>query len=588
MYIFVSLIVFVFLPSIFALDSANLEKHLTYLASDKLEGRGPGTAGIDSAANYIADVFKKNGLKPGGDDNSYFQKMNVKYGVKAGAENRLKFDGKSYQFDKSYVPLGFSGNGRVNGNIAFAGYGIVDDDFDAIDLTDKIALILTGLPEDNDSTESSNNTEESIHANLRSKVINAKTRGAAAVIFIDPANPVEASDFLPALRSSRGYHDVGIPVIQMTRNALRDALDENTLQKLLKNTVSKQQRNELLKNVRAELRVDLKAREAALKNVIGIFPGSDDSLNQAPLIIGAHYDHLGYGGPGSKAPGVHAIHNGADDNASGVAALLKLSEKFTKSDQEIKRPVVFIAFTAEEIGMIGSTYFVKHPLYPLEKVVAMLNLDTVGRMTENELIIFGSGTATQWQYILNGYNHKHQLELVLRPEGNSPSDHAIFYTHKIPVLHFFSGANEDYHKPSDDVEKINFQGLTKIADFVFDVSQYLVQREEPLTFKVSGKERHQAVNRRSKAGNRPWLGTVPDFTYQKNDGLKLSGVSAGSPCEKAGLQPGDLITRIDNTDINSIYELNHVLKNHKPGDEILVTYLREGEKKTVEIVLAER
>lgn len=594
--IFIGLLLIFQIPSLFALDQSAIVAHLTYLASDKLEGRGPATSGIDSAANYIAAHFQKYGLKPGGDENTYFQKMNVKIGVTAGDKNRLKLNGKSYKFDQQYAVTGFSGNGTIFGPIVFTGYGIVApdikyDDFGNADFTDKIALIFTGVPEIDDPTQLFHQLDKSMHDDLIRKAIDAKTRGAAGVIFVNSDFLNESNEILPSLRDGYGYHNVGIPVIQITNDAIKDAIGEKQYKMLSENFDSRKRDNkELPASFTAELTVDLNAREAELKNIIGILPGTKDSLSNAPLIIGAHYDHLGYGGPASKAPGVHEIHNGADDNASGVAALLELSARFTQSDERPERPIVFIAFTGEEIGLIGSTYYTRHPIYPLKNVIAMLNLDTVGRMKDNNLIIFGSGTAAQWGHILNGLNHKHRLGLALKPEGSSPSDQAAFFTRNIPVLHFFSGANEDYHKPTDDVDKINFEGLIKITDYVFDVSHYLANRTDALTFTSSSAEkpRHPAAVSTGKQGKRPWLGTVPDFTYQGNDGLKLSGVSAGSPCEKAGLKAGDLITQINDVEIKSIYELNHVLKNHQPGDEIEVIYYRDGEKNTADIVLVER
>ncbi len=591
--IIIYLLLSILLPSLFALDQNGLVAHLTYLASDKLEGRGPTTAGIDSAANYIAAHFQKYGLKPGGNEDTYFQKMNVKIGVDAGENNRLKLNGKSYQFNLHYSAAGFSDNGTVSGPVVFAGYGIIApeinyDDFGNTDFAGKIALIFTGVPGDSNSTNVSNAPDKSIHGDLIRKTIHAKTRKAVGVIFVNSDFRNEPNEILPSLRDGYGYHNAGIPVIHITNEALKDAIGKDKYQMLTKNIESNKTNND--ESITAEMIVDLKAQEVELENVIAILPGSNDSLSNAPLIIGAHYDHLGYGGPSSKAPGVHEIHNGADDNASGVAALLELSARFAKSEPQPERPIVFIAFTGEEIGLIGSTYYNRHPVYPLDNVIAMLNLDTVGRMKDNKLIIFGSGTATQWEHILNGYNHKHQLELILQPDGNSPSDHAAFYTQGIPVLHFFSGANEDYHKPGDDVDKINFEGLTKITNYVFDIGQYLAKRTDALSFEssVSTKKQHPGAIRKGKKGNRPWLGTVPDFTYQGNDGLKLSGVSAGSPCEKAGLKAGDLITQIDDVEIRSIYELNHVLQSHEPGNKITVKYLRNGENNTVNILLVER
>lgn len=592
--LWILLILFVFVcPSCLLPSTTEYKQHLFYLASDKLEGRAPGTEGIDLAADYIAKQFKTMKLKPGGDDNSYFQKMTIKLGAKLVGRNALAINDDDFVVEQDFIPLGFSDNGEVSGQLICAGFAIIStehrfDDFKNIDCSNKIALVFTGEPGENDSTSRFDGIAPTIHSDLRRKVINAKLNGANAVIFINGLKYYPDDLSLPTLRQDVGYHNVGIPVIQIRQETLLKFISKDELLELQENVEKNiKPRKKIFDKMNITLSVNLQSREETLKNVIGVLPGTDTTFNEQPLIIGAHYDHLGYGGPASNSPGIHEIHNGADDNASGVAALIGIAQKMSAADSAFKRPVVYIAFTGEEIGMIGSTFYSNHPNSPINQTVAMLNLDAVGRMVDQKLIVFGTGTAREWERILAGYNHKYRFAITMKKEGNSPSDHAIFFTKGIPVLHFFTGANSDYHKPTDDAEKINFTDLSKLSDYACDIAMYLANREKPLTF-LKGEKRPPMASRSGHGGKRPWFGSVPDFSYQGDDGLKLSGVSAGGPCEQAGLTAGDLIIQIGDVKIKSIYELTHILQNHKSGDTLDVKYIRNGEQRQTKVTLSER
>jgi len=594
------LILIFFCVLIFAQDTDltydRLVAHLTYLASEKLEGRGPGTAGIDSAASYIANVFENNGLLPGGDDNTFFQKMTINIGVQLGKENSLSINGNSIELKKSFIPLGFSAKGEYVGSLVFAGYGIIAreynyNDYENIDVTGKLALVLLYEPGEDDSASVFNGTDSTVHSSLRTKAINAKSKGAAGVILVRGPRYHPDNNTLIELDDKSGYANVGIPVVQVSQRKLDQILGKGRLAELQNKIESSGKPNSLyLDDVDVKLATDLVVKQAEIRNVVGVLPGDVADLNNSPLVIGAHYDHLGYGGPASRAPGVTEIHNGADDNASGVAALLEISTLMANSDQSLKRPVVFIAFSGEEIGLIGSTYYADHPIFPNDKTIAMLNMDTIGRMENNQLIIFGGGTAVEWDRIVNGYNFKYKFKTVLQKDGYGPSDQASFYAKDIPVLHFFTGANIDYHKPSDDVDKINFTDLSRITLFVAEISEYMANREDGLTFSTAGAVKPATASDRPSGhgGKRPWLGTVPDFSYQAGDGLRLNGVSPGSPCEKAGLQAGDVIIQIDEVEIKSIYELTHILQSRAVGDVITVVFSRAGKKNSVPVTLVSR
>ena len=576
-----------------------LREHVYILASDSLEGRGPGTKGIELAADYIADAFEGIGLKPGGDDEGYFQQLEITIGVDAGPENSMVLNETAIEFNKDFVPLGFSENGEARGQLAFAGYGIKADeykynDFKGRDLEGKVALVLMHEPGEEDSTSVFDGVNVTPYSDMRGKAINAKANGAVAAIFVSGPVHHPQDEPLPDISGNSGYQSVGIPVIQMSRSALEDLLGAGVLMKLQQSVESKSHGGELIDvdPVQVAIRVDLITRKGKLRNVIGWIPGTADSLKDKPLIIGAHYDHLGYGGPNSRAPGVHEIHNGADDNASGVAALIETGRSLM-TGETLKRPVILIAFTGEEIGLIGSTYYANHTDYDISAAVAMLNLDSVGRMTNNKLIVFGGGTAREWNRAINGLNFGHRFDLTLQMDGYGPSDQAAFYARGVPVLHFFTGANIDYHKPGDDADKLNYDDLARVTNFVTDLAEYLGNRSGALTpattsdaVSMSGTPAKRPAA--GHGGTRPWFGSVPDFTYQQGDGLRLNGVSPGSPCEKAGLTAGDIVIQMDDIEIKSIYELNQVLKSRKAGDTVKVTYLRDGAENTVDVVLMTR
>ena len=573
----------------------NLNAHIGYLASDELEGRGIGSVGIDKAAKYIKDQYQSMGLEPGGDNDTYFQSFEITVGVKVEDETSLRLNGKDYELNKDFTALGISTSDDVSGNLVFAGYGITAneynyDDYEKVDVQDKIVLLLTAEPGENDSTSQFDGVNPTVYSELREKANLARKRGARAVVLMNGPLYYPQDKELPAIKKSMGYYDVGIPVVHIKQALIFNYIDSDTLlkwQQKIDKTSESQSR--MLDGVEMSIKTRLKADKSIVKNVIGVVkPQSSDDMD-SPVIIGAHYDHLGYGGPSSLAPGVHEIHNGADDNASGVAAIIEIARKLMENREQLVRPIVVIAFTSEEVGLIGSTYYVKHPRYPNEKTVAMLNLDAVGRMVNDGLIVFGTETAKEWTTLLSMYNKKYGFKLTLKADGYGPSDHASFVLKKIPVLHFFTGANADYHKPSDDIEKINFPDLDKLTAYVTDIAMYLAAESSHITYVHKPMKKKESGTESSRhKGKRPWLGTVPDFSYQDGDGFRLNGVSPGSPCEKADMRGGDIITKIDDMKINSIYDLMSMLKKRAPGDEITVYFVRDGEELMKKITLDQR
>jgi hypothetical protein len=320
-------------------------------------------------------------------------------------------------------------------------------------------------------------------------------------------------------------------------------------------------------------------------NVVGILPGADPDRSREAVVVGAHYDHLGLGGFGSVHPDeAGRIHNGADDNASGVGALLAIAEALARGPRP-PRSVVFVAFTGEEMGLVGSAQYVRSPAVPLDRTVAMLNLDMVGRLGSNPLLVYGVGTAREWESLLRSAADAVGLALALRPEGFGPSDHTSFYARDVPVLHVFTNVHGDYHRPSDDWDKIDVDGLRRVAAFVARVARAVADRPERLTL-VRGAGRPPAPPDRD-AGYGAYLGTVPDFAPVER-GVRLNGVSPGSPAERAGLRAGDVIVGLGDREIEDLRALAEALRAHAPGTAVEVRFLRDGRAQSVTVVLGRR
>lgn len=319
------------------------------------------------------------------------------------------------------------------------------------------------------------------------------------------------------------------------------------------------------------------------RNVVGLLRRPGVSPDTGVIVIGAHYDHLGTGAAGSLEPGSNAVHNGADDNASGVAGMLRAMELLAADPPSTA--VLFIAFTGEEAGLLGSAHFVNASPMPTGSMRAMLNLDMVGRLGAGPLIVYGVGTAAEWAGLLEGISRERSVPLALQPDGFGPSDHTSFYARDVPVLHFFTNTHADYHKPSDDWEKIDEAGLEKVAAVIADVTRTLATQEAPLTLQRGAGAR--PAGGATAGGYGAYLGSVPDFTPVAR-GVLLGGVTPGSPADRAGLRKGDIIVRLGEHDVNDLQGLTDALRAHRPGDEVRVHVLREERELTLDVVLGSR
>lgn len=566
-------------------------KHLMYLASDELKGRGTGTDEINIAAQYIAENFKSYGLTPLG-DSGYYQNFEATTGVELTENNHLAImiGGKKFNLtlNENYSPLGFSDNSSISGEVIFAGYGIEAEklgynDFADVDVKDKIALVLRYSPEGDKPRG-----DFADFSSTRYKATSVRNKGAKGVIFFTGPNTYEDDSFIKLNVEQLGG-DAGLPIVSITTK-----MAEEIFQAAGKDLLSMQKEMDSLKaaksfyftNSSAFISVGLKPVIKSTRNVIGLVESENPIYKNEYIVIGAHYDHLGMGGRGSLSSSKEpVIHNGADDNASGTSTVMELAQKFSANKKSLKRSIVFMTFSGEEMGLLGSAHFVKSPTIPLEKIVAMYNLDMVGRLNEeSSLTVYGTGTSPIWKDLLNDKNSYYNFKLNFIDDGFGPSDHSSFYSKDIPVLFYFTGTHSDYHKPGDDFDKINYTGIEKIGRFVYEIADAVNQKDDKIAFT---KTKSGPRERRSGVATRVYVGTVPDMSTQA-DGFKLSGVSDGSPAEKAGLKAGDIIIKFGGKDVKNIYDYMYAIQDHKPGEEVDVVVKRGDEEIILKVTLGLR
>ena len=321
------------------------------------------------------------------------------------------------------------------------------------------------------------------------------------------------------------------------------------------------------------------------RNVVAVIPGTSRALRGEVVLVGAHYDHLGLGGFGALDPdSTGRVHNGADDNASGTAALLEIGRQL--AHRQPARTVVLVAFSGEELGTLGSSYFVQHPTpEPIDSLYAMLNLDMVGRLRNARLLALGAGTAREFPALLDSLNTPPRFDLRASGDGWGPSDHAVFFATRHPVLHFLTDLHEDYHRTTDDWDKLNVSGIVEVAQFVADLALALANRTGPLTFVDSPRPQASAGG----SGYGAYLGTIPDMSGGGvSDGVRITGVRAGSPAEQAGLMAGDVIMAIGAKQIANLYDMTDALRAHQPGDTVVIVSRRDGVERRATTVLGKR
>ncbi|MEP6911584.1 MAG: M20/M25/M40 family metallo-hydrolase [bacterium] len=617
-------------------SAERLREHVTYLASDKLEGRRTGSGGANMAAEYIAREFSRYGLRrsigrdlPGmsileaDSPRRYMQSFPYVAGVELGKGNKLSFSAEdasvtNLPVGEDWMPLGFSANGRVEKAAGvFVGFGITaaelkHDDYSGVDVTGKVAIAFVGTPDGDNPHGQFARYEEP-----RWKAIAARNAGAKALILVSQQEQF-TDERLAKLRYDNSAGDAGLPVVIVSSGTLiphvagSDFAD--TLARMRKGVIPQV-------NVKAliTLSTDIVRREVSAWNVVGILDGSDPTLKNETIVIGAHYDHLGRGGEGSLAPKEGEIHHGADDNASGTAGVIELARLFTDGRPRPRRTIVFIAFSGEEEGLLGSNYYVNHPIVPLTNTVAMINMDMIGRLKDKNLIVGGIGTAQEWRSMVEAQNLLESITvtatagaganssprgfpmvvasngrpivtsdsakmftLTLNEDGFGPSDHSSFYAKQIPVLFFWTGTHGDYHKPSDTAEKINYDGEVGILNLVARMVHNIDASDKHPSYTVAKTE---STGR--SMGFRVYLGTIPNYA-DSNDGLLLDGVRDDSPAAKAGLKAGDKVVKLAGRDLRNVYDYTYALGEMKAGQEYEIEVMRGGERLKLKITPAAR
>lgn len=570
-------------PEITVVD---LQESLTYLASDSLQGRLPGSPGGILAGEYIADKFKAYGIKAGG-ENGYFQNFEVVTKTEAPAnENTLKVGETVAELNKDYTPFSYSTDGTVDAEVVFAGYGFDIDmdslqwnDYKNVDVKGKWVLVLRNDPEIRNP-----NSFFIPYSGEKSKVLTAKEKGAKGILLV-AGTKVARKDKLIDLAIDQTESNLGIPAFNISREFANKILSNSgkTIEKLEGGLVKSMKANSFDTKTKVLGTSKVVFQKTDTRNVIGMIEGSDAELKNEYVVVGAHFDHLGWGGiASSREPEAHAIHYGADDNASGTSGLLEMADKLANA--QLKRSVILIAFGAEEIGTIGSKYFTMHPTVAKEKIVAMVNLDMVGRLKDTkEITVSGVGTSKEGEKLLNKILNEKERDLVLGVEYNGfgPSDHANFYVENVPVFFFNTGAHNDYHTPRDVVEKINFEGLQRVTDYAYDLSVHLINSDSKLTFQEAGPK-GRAKNTRS---GKVKLGIMPNFGKSEEDGLRVDGVTKGSAADRGGIEKKDVIIGIAGKEVHNIYEYMARMTKVRPGQTINVDVMRNGKKKVLIIQL---
>lgn len=631
-----------------------LRQHITYLASDKLGGRRTGSPGANEAAQYIAGEFKRLGLEPGSPVTRgtrlkgevlarYQQRFPYIAGVELGKNNLFYVnpgradDSAQLKVGDDWMPLGFSSAGDIRkATYEFVGYGITAaeqnyNSYANLNVKDAVAVALSGTP-DGDNPHG----KFARYEDVRWKAIAARNAGAKALLVIAQEEKFN-DDRLSKLRYDNSAGDAGLPVAVISRQAaarlfsasgdLFSALVEVTkAPPAPKGTIPPPSATTtgslvMKKAVSLSFSIDIVRQEVAAANVIGILEGSDPKLRNEVIVLGAHYDHLGLGGEGSLAPRSGDIHHGADDNASGVGGLLELARIFSSEKPKPRRTLVFMAFSGEEEGLLGSNYYVNHPLVPLANTDAMINMDMIGRMKENKLIIGGIGTAPDWRGMIenanllqgvtvsataatgNGGGPKEAayplavsanggpvvssgpgklFQLTLNEDGYGPSDHSSFYAKQVPVLFFWTGTHDDYHKPTDTADKINYTDEARVVALVARIVNDVDKSDKRPTYAVAKSD---STGRSS--GFRVYLGTIPNYG-DSNDGLLLDGVRDDSPASKAGLKAGDKIVKLAGRDVRNVYDYTYALGEMKAGQEYEIEVMRAGERLKLKLTPAAR
>ncbi|HBE68181.1 MAG TPA: hypothetical protein DDW52_08535, partial [Planctomycetaceae bacterium] len=569
---------------------ARMRKDLEFIASDALKGRDSGSEGIRMAADFIVNRYNEIGVRTDAFDGSPFQPFEIPGNLApTGPENnRITFSSgdkrPTLKLGEDFVPLTLGSSEKFSGKLVFAGYGITAPELDYDDYADvpvegNVVIVVRREPQQMDAGSKFNGTENTTHAFFRAKLGNARTHKAAAVLFVNDRQTAEsdAGDILFRVdEAGTAPSAMQVPMLHVKRASIdpiiKEALGKDLAELEAEIDTDAKPRSAVVGAVTVEGQSDIARARVRVRNVIGVIDGVGD-LAKEYVVVGAHYDHVGMGGRASFSGGLYEIHNGADDNGSGTVSLLEIARRLKEmNDAAPRRTVLLMSFTAEEKGLLGSERYVSYPRWPLEDTVAMLNLDMVGRLTNNNLELWGTGTGDTFSEMIGRLNEKYRFDLTIKPQGTGPSDHASFNAVGIPVFHFFTKLHGQYHRPSDDVELVNFEGMERIVSMVTDATNEIATSTR--------RPRYIGSTPRRRAVLGILLGSV-------NDGVAVSQVNADSPAEGAGMEPGDVIIQLDGKEVKTTQDLRQIMSAKSPGEEITVSVRRgEGDSaKTIDLEL---
>jgi Zn-dependent M28 family amino/carboxypeptidase len=565
-------------------------EHVQTLASEKFEGRMAGSAGEKLAAEYIAGELTRLGARPLPGQTDLFHTFEFTAGTKDAGSSitvmRPGQDPRLFITTTHVQALSFSDTAEATGEVVFAGYGLVVpesqnfgyDSYVGLDVKDKVVLVLRYFPEDADL-----NTRAILarYSDLRYKAMAARQRGAKALLVVTGPRSPNAGATVP-MTFDTALAGSGIVAASISGDAGREifaAAPDRNLEDVQKNmdTGNPHASGFAIPNVTVTVNAAVERETQTGRNVVAYLPatGPTTGVDKPWIALGAHYDHLGRGRTGSSLAAkdeVGQIHHGADDNASGTAAVLAIAETLAKEPR--RRHVLLGFWSAEEIGLIGSNAFVNAAPVPIDQLAAYLNFDMVGRMVDNKLTVQATGTSPVWNRVIEQANVAAGFDLVLQPDPYQPTDVATFNGASVPALSFFTSTHTDYHRPGDTADKINYEDLDRIADFAAAIVKRLADTPEaPVFTKVD-----QQTDTAGRAGIRVFTGTIPDYATNVK-GLLLGGVIGGGPAEQAGLQKGDVIVEIAGQTIANIYDYTYALELLKVGEPVTIVYMRGTERR---------
>lgn len=585
-------------PSVYEINNKALHAHVAFLSSNALEGRLTGAKGEKIATQYVADIFQHLGLEPAGDHGTFFQEFNFTSGVSLGKHNSLSILSpnesiKRLELGQAWRPLSFSANHSFKcAELVFAGYGITApsmgnlpayDSYHGLNVKNKWVIVFRYEPE---RMSDEQRRHLSSYASLRYKAFIAKEKGAKGIIFVSGPNSKVKNELIP-LSLDTALSNSGIFAISVTDVVINEMLQNDSRHLTLQQVQNELDKGQLhvisqLRGIKLIGEIDMKVKNSRGRNVLAKLKLS--SGNKPIMIVGAHIDHLGYGElNGSRSrDDEKRIHNGADDNASGVASVLesaiKLSHLKAQGKLHGNEDILFGIWSGEELGLLGSDFFIKsfirntpnHKLRPM--VDSYINLDMVGRL-RTKLVIQGVGSSSSWKKIITQVNQGHAMTLILQDDPYLPTDSTSFYLHGVPTLNFFTGSHDEYHTSRDKINKLNFDGMRGISNFLVDLISAVESKSNLISYQHIPKS-----NDHSERGRRIYLGTIPDYTSTNLLGVKLSGVTKGSPADTAGLKEKDVIIELAGNKIRDIYEYTFVLNALHPEQPVALV-VRRGLKK---------